>query len=198
MDLGLEKRRQQRREAAARWRQKNLEHARKLGRERYRREREKKGFTARETLGTEADRTATVRERWRKSAAAWRRKYPERQKIIAKRHYERHREKRIAASKAVYWKDPEKSRAARRLERLSRVYGITEEQFRALGTTCHICGSDNAGRFSKTGRPFHLSVDHCHDTGKVRGLLCNHCNVGIGFFKNNPALLLKTIAYLRS
>lgn len=42
-----------------------------------------------------------------------------------------------------------------------------------------------------------LHVDHCHETGKVRGLLCGSCNLGIGKFKDSTALLENAILYLR-
>ena len=42
-----------------------------------------------------------------------------------------------------------------------------------------------------------LSVDHCHDSGAVRALLCNHCNVGIGVFKENQDFLANAITYLK-
>ncbi len=41
-----------------------------------------------------------------------------------------------------------------------------------------------------------LAVDHCHDTGFVRGLLCNRCNVGIAQFGDNPDNIQKAIDYL--
>ena len=41
-----------------------------------------------------------------------------------------------------------------------------------------------------------LSVDHNHITGKIRGLLCSSCNVGLGVFKDSPDLLRKAIKYL--
>jgi hypothetical protein len=41
-----------------------------------------------------------------------------------------------------------------------------------------------------------LHVDHNHMTGKVRGLLCHHCNVGIGHFEDNIVLLSNAITYL--
>lgn len=43
----------------------------------------------------------------------------------------------------------------------------------------------------------YLSVDHCHDTGKVRGLLCEGCNLGLGHFKDNIKALNNAIEYLR-
>ena len=42
-----------------------------------------------------------------------------------------------------------------------------------------------------------LNVDHCHDTGKVRGLLCDNCNKALGLFRDNPKLLGQAANYLR-
>lgn len=41
-----------------------------------------------------------------------------------------------------------------------------------------------------------LSVDHCHKTGKIRGLLCGHCNRGLGLFRDNPEVLIKAAEYV--
>jgi len=43
-----------------------------------------------------------------------------------------------------------------------------------------------------------LVVDHNHNTNKVRGLLCNHCNRGLGHFRDNTETLLKAIDYLNN
>ena len=42
-----------------------------------------------------------------------------------------------------------------------------------------------------------LAVDHCHKTGKIRGLLCMRCNTALGMFKDDPSLLLRAIEYLK-
>lgn len=73
-------------------------------------------------------------------------------------------------------------------------YGLTQQEFDNLlqvqKGVCLICGKTNYNGWN-------LSVDHCHDTGKVRGLLCNPCNTGLGGFMDNPNLLANAIRYLK-
>lgn len=59
---------------------------------------------------------------------------------------------------------------------------------------CGICGSAKVGCSKRYGN-FH--VDHDHRTGRIRGLLCQGCNVGLGAFRDNPETLAKAIEYLR-
>lgn len=56
---------------------------------------------------------------------------------------------------------------------------------------CELCGADNPG--TKKG----WAVDHCHATGKVRGILCVGCNTGLGGFKDNLETLRKAAEYLK-
>jgi len=76
---------------------------------------------------------------------------------------------------------------------IKRKYGITEEDYCNMWNDqeglCAICGSDD-----NSGKRF--SVDHCHDTGKVRGLLCDPCNWMLGQAKDNTNTLAKAIKYL--
>lgn len=78
---------------------------------------------------------------------------------------------------------------------LKRLYGITLEDYNRLLTEqnscCAIC---NLHETAHNGR---LHVDHCHTTGKVRGLLCHGCNTGIGLFKESEDIMLKAIGYLK-
>lgn len=79
-------------------------------------------------------------------------------------------------------------------KRLEQKYGITSEQrtemFEAQKGCCKICGKHE----SEQRRA--LAVDHCHTTGAVRGLLCDNCNRGIGYFRDNPEVLKAAIKYL--
>lgn len=72
-------------------------------------------------------------------------------------------------------------------------YGITIEEYNTMlknqDNKCKICNSLKGAR--------NLHIDHCHETGKVRGLLCANCNTGIGNLKDNIELLEKAINYLK-
>ena len=61
------------------------------------------------------------------------------------------------------------------------------------GSKCKLCLTDKP-----LGPRNSFVVDHCHETGKVRGLLCNHCNTGIGKLHDDPELLEKAAAYIKS
>lgn len=61
---------------------------------------------------------------------------------------------------------------------------------------CAICCKDET-EYNKNGHKFSLSVDHCHTTGKIRGILCGHCNKSLGGFKDSIELLEKAIEYLK-
>lgn len=80
---------------------------------------------------------------------------------------------------------------------LKRTYGITleeyNEQLLKQNGVCYICGTDDQGGPPQTK---HFCVDHCHSTSKIRHLLCNNCNSGLGFFKDNPDLLRTAADYL--
>lgn len=59
---------------------------------------------------------------------------------------------------------------------------------------CAICGRPETKVLK--GKKLSLSIDHDHETGKVRGLLCMDCNTSIGKFKHNKELLLNAVRYL--
>jgi hypothetical protein len=76
---------------------------------------------------------------------------------------------------------------------IKRVYGLTPDQFDAMLTQqnnrCACCD-----RELETGQKRH--IDHCHDTGRVRGILCRRCNVGLGMAEHNIERLRQMIAFL--
>lgn len=91
-------------------------------------------------------------------------------------------------------RDKEGVKLINRRAKLKKSFGITVQQYDemldAQGGCCALCGSDFPGG---RGR---FVVDHCHETGKIRGLLCNLCNVGLGALRDSPQLLQKAIQYL--
>ena len=80
--------------------------------------------------------------------------------------------------------------------KLKQTYGITYddylEMFNEQDSKCLICS-----RHQKD-LTLALAVDHCHDTGMIRGLLCGNCNSGIGNLRDDISLLKKAIEYLES
>lgn len=70
-----------------------------------------------------------------------------------------------------------------------RKYGLTHEEYDSLmeQKECGICEKEGP-----------LVIDHCHSTGRVRGLLCNDCNLGLGRFKDSPELLISAAEYLKN
>ena len=80
--------------------------------------------------------------------------------------------------------------------RLISRYGITMTQYNEMlikqGSSCGVCGEGSG----ESGVMF--AVDHDHDSGKVRGLLCNDCNMGIGKLGDNLEGVEKAYRYLKA
>jgi hypothetical protein len=86
--------------------------------------------------------------------------------------------------------DPDKVRSIN----LKKKYGITlaqfNERFLSQASRCAICKG-----VSSTGKNWH--VDHCHQTGKIRGILCHPCNLMIGHARDKVDTLLAAVEYLK-
>ena len=84
-----------------------------------------------------------------------------------------------------------------RAKNLKKRYGISIEKYEQMlinqNYRCKICGSTDPGHKKK-----HFSVDHCHKTGKVRGLLCTSCNLALGYLKDDVIILKSCIDYFQS
>jgi hypothetical protein len=68
-------------------------------------------------------------------------------------------------------------------------YGLTKEYVDSF-THCQICTAEFSSKLKR-------NVDHCHKTGKIRGVLCRFCNVGLGKFYDSESRLQKAIKYLQ-
>lgn len=81
---------------------------------------------------------------------------------------------------------------------LRKAYNITYEEYMDMynlyGGTCHICRQE--GFKIDKNQKLNLAVDHCHSTGKVRGMLCHNCNRGLGLFQDNPDYLSAAMHYI--
>jgi hypothetical protein len=93
-----------------------------------------------------------------------------------------------------YYNKTETKKAAKD-SHLKRTYGISLKDYNhklvEQKHCCYICGIDELS--VKKG----LVVDHNHNTGDVRGLLCGKCNSGLGFFNDKEELLLQAAEYLK-
>jgi len=96
--------------------------------------------------------------------------------------------------KKAWW--DEKNREKRRSKNAQNTrrwrHGITNEQYLEMlqdqNNSCLICLrnlKDDDG-----------CIDHCHSTGKIRGVLCNLCNLGLGFFQDDPERMIRAASYL--
>lgn len=83
---------------------------------------------------------------------------------------------------------------------LVRLYGVTFEWYKATllkqKNVCAICAKPAEQNTTRRGKVMNLSVDHCHRTGVVRGLLCNNCNRAIGMLDHNRETLKAAQSYL--
>jgi hypothetical protein len=103
------------------------------------------------------------------------------------------------AARARNAANPERLAVINRRSKLKRAFGISLEQYDAMlaaqGGRCGICGTgEPTGKRGILGPVFH--VDHCHKTGKIRGLLCASCNPALGAFGDSAERLAAAIAYL--
>ncbi len=112
--------------------------------------------------------------------------------------------------KERYAKNPEKGRTKQREYNrlhpennrkcnLKKKYGITKEYYNLIfqqqGGVCLVCGKSETVMFR--GKIKYLAVDHNHQTGKIRGLLCQKCNQALGLLGENPVIIKSLLGYLK-
>lgn len=116
------------------------------------------------------------------------------EKMKSRKEYYREYDSKNREKRNKYYLENKESVLKRnRKNVLMRKFGITPDDYKNMNTKqkglCKICGRKN-----ESGKI--LAVDHCHITGKVRGLLCSNCNRGIGLLRDDVKLLEKAIKYL--
>lgn len=104
-------------------------------------------------------------------------------------------------AKEMRMKHTDKRRDQGRNSQLKLAYGISLADFREMlrirNNKCDICGSEV---FEKGGRGQSslANVDHCHESGKIRGILCGKCNRAIGLLGDTTCSIQKALEYLQN
>ena len=123
------------------------------------------------------------REKERLRAAEYRKRNPEKARESVRKYRDKHREELIVKNRPMY-----RDRA------LKKSYGIGVKEYSAMliaqSGRCKICGS----------LPYekNLCVDHCHNTGRIRGLLCSKCNMVLGLVGDRASVLRSAVGYLET
>lgn len=167
---------------------------------------------------------AANREKSRESSRRWRINNPEKAKEADRRNHEKNRDRRIESTRAWRAANLERSRGnskkwalanpervkennrrwtlanpgkvvAYRLATRLKLYGVSHERWFAMlekqSNACPVC----LEKFGSQGcKP---NIDHCHEIGWPRGILCGRCNTGLGHFRDNPDFLLRAAEYLK-
>ncbi len=114
-------------------------------------------------------------------------------KEYGKKYFNDHKDAAYKRHKKYRDANKEKFKAWSRKSNLKLNYGVSiedyEKMFQSQLGKCAICGNPSGKR--------HFDVDHNHSTGRVRGLLCLRCNIGLGAFKENETSLMCAISYLQ-
>ena len=117
-----------------------------------------------------------------------RKENPEKYKKYDGKYYKNNKDK----YKEYAQKNKKKIRKNRRKSYLKQIYNLTEEKYNKIlkqqRGVCAICKNGNGKK--------NLFVDHYHKTGKIRGLLCHHCNSSLGFFDEDINIIKNVIKYL--
>lgn len=171
--------REKRAESNRKWNQKNSEKRREQKRQYYLNNLEKAYDYAKQYRDKN-------RERLREKARLYEISHREQ-----KSEYQRNNRERInLRNRQRYQANPQ----THRKHTLKYKYGLTQKEYNSLLTeqkgVCAICRKPPA-------KGKHLHVDHDHIDGKVRGLLCNECNTGIGFLKDSPTIIEAALKYVK-
>lgn len=98
--------------------------------------------------------------------------------------------------------NPEQAQLSQRGRNLKHKYGITINEYESLleqqGGRCACCGVEENTTLYGHNRSLNFAVDHCHTTGKVRGLLCNQCNRAIGMLGDTVEGVRRALKYLET
>lgn len=167
METKEERRKSKNRESSRRYSEKNKEKVREKSREYYRENKEQRKKYCK-------DNKDKIKKRYKK----WCKKNEDKIKIRSKKYREENKEKIIEKSRKYYRENKDRHRN----EKLKRNFGITSDDYNEMlkeqKCCCWICGRH------KIQFKTRLAIDHCHETDKIRGLLCGGCNTGLGIVED--------------
>ena len=145
-------------------------------------------LTPEERLERRRAQQRKYREAHREELREYNAKYNEEHKEERRKYVLAHREEKLKYARKYNLEHREEKRG----HKLKRRFGLSQEDYDRMfafqGGVCAICGSPPNGRA--------LAVDHGHDSGSIRSLLCSSCNQGLGYFKDNPNLLRVAAEYI--
>lgn len=117
---------------------------------------------------------------------------------MARDNYRKNPERASASAKRWAEKNPSRRKEIAYNSKLKSNYGIELAGYQRMleqqDGKCAICGGEGGAGRSEV---FKLFVDHCHTTGKIRGLLCMKCNSGLGYFEDDIMKMKSAIQYLQ-
>lgn len=148
------------------------------------------------TYAPRADLSGMTLEERVEHARTYQRNYArsEKRKAVRRKYNQSDKGKANNRAQCARWRaaNSDKLRCIYRKEDLKK-YGLTPESWDALfveqGRACAACLTDTPTKIGWV-------VDHCHDTNRVRGILCSKCNTASGMVKDNPATLRALAGYL--
>jgi hypothetical protein len=121
-----------------------------------------------------------------------------------RQRYLANREKKLQQVRAAELKryGDEEWHASKRASMLKWKYGLSSEEYNVMwiaqGGKCYICGQEETVRHPRTDRVASLSVDHDHETGRIRKLLCRRCNRVLGLIEDDPDIALGIAEYIKA
>lgn len=148
------------------------------------------------------------KDRLSEKSRKYHKEHKDRQNEMCRKYYKKNRERLLEVVKRYREENRDKIRERARKRSIKNKFKnaarklckqgceITEKQLKGLykqqNKQCKICGKDLKNNKIET------AIDHCHNTNKVRGWLCQRCNRGLGIFNDSPSLLRKAANYLES
>ena len=139
------------------------------------------------------------REERRRIMKDWRERNPDKEHKYAKEGYNRNREKELERKKRDYAENRYNLQEKKKDYNLRRDFGIGLDELKKMladqNYKCKICGKELKIIEGETNDDA-AHIDHDHKTGKIRGVLCHYCNLGLSHFFDNPQLLLNAAEYL--